>query len=508
VSSQSKTLLVWLGLIVAVLALANMFETRNEVVSLPYSKFYETVKRDIGDLKRSGGMTIAIDRDHFTVSYILDGKMYESLGPNDPALIEMLKSQGIDFRVEHDGASDRGIFDYVAMGLPSLLVLLLMGTFIRGMRSNTGGAYQFGKSRARKLEPTPEGRRTTFKDVAGAPEAVESLQEIVDFLKDPRKYRRIGARIPKGCLLVGPPGCGKTLLARAVAGEAGVAFFSISGSDFVEVFVGVGAARVRDLFDQGRKQAPCVLFIDELDAVGRKRGSGIGSGHDEREQTLNQLLVAMDGFESNDGVVVLAATNRVDVLDKALIRPGRFDRQVEVPLPKNVESRAQIIAVHRNRMGQIFGDVDFDRLANQTAGYSGADLENLLNEAALHAVRNNRERIEEHDFEAALATIRTGRQLFSTLDLTLIESANQLSKPVEPLFARLTQNRGAVFEGEVLWIDSAYIGMRPMEGGRTVILPKNSVNKLEPLLGVFGPVPPHERPREWQQGYSTTLPRV
>ena len=277
-------------------------------------------------------------------------------------------------------------------------MLLLIGVwifFMRQMQMGGGKAMSFGKSRAKLL--TENQQRITFSDVAGVEEPKQELEEIIAFLKDPKKFTRLGGRIPKGVLLVGSPGTGKTLLARAIAGEAGVPFFSISGSDFVEMFVGVGASRVRDLFIQGKKQAPCIIFIDEIDAVGRHRGAGLGGGHDEREQTLNQLLVEMDGFEANEGVILIAATNRPDVLDPALLRPGRFDRRVVVPSP-DVRGREEILNVHTRRV-PLDDKVDVSRLARGTPGFSGADLENLVNEAALLAARKNKEKVEMDDFE-------------------------------------------------------------------------------------------------------------
>jgi ATP-dependent metalloprotease FtsH len=277
-------------------------------------------------------------------------------------------------------------------------MLLLIGVWIFFMRQmqmgGKGGALSFGKTRA-KLQGEGEVK-VTFKDVAGIDEAKAELEEIIDFLRDPQKFTKLGGRIPKGVLLAGSPGTGKTLLARAIAGEAGVPFFTISGSDFVEMFVGVGASRVRDLFSQGKKNAPCIIFIDEIDAVGRHRGAGLGGGHDEREQTLNQLLVEMDGFEGNDGVIIIAATNRPDVLDPALLRPGRFDRQVVVPTP-DVRGRKRILHVHTLKV-PLAGEVNLDVLARGTPGFSGADLENLVNEAALHAANMNKEQVHMADF--------------------------------------------------------------------------------------------------------------
>jgi cell division protease FtsH len=290
--------------------------------------------------------------------------------------------------------------DWLIILLNALPLLLLVGFclfLMRQMQAGGNKALSFGKSRARLL--SAQQKKVTFKDVAGTDEAKEELQEIIEFLKDPQKFQKLGGRIPKGVLLVGPPGTGKTLLARAIAGEANVPFFSISGSDFVEMFVGVGASRVRDLFEQGKKNAPCIIFIDEIDAVGRHRGAGLGGGHDEREQTLNALLVEMDGFESNEGVILIAATNRPDVLDPALLRPGRFDRRVVVARP-DVKGREEILRVH-TRKKPIADDVDLSIIARGTPGFSGADLESLANEAALWAARQNRKLVTMADFEMA-----------------------------------------------------------------------------------------------------------
>jgi cell division protease FtsH len=298
---------------------------------------------------------------------------------------------------------------YMVLLLNWFPMLLLIGVwifFMRQMQVGGGKAMSFGKSRAKLL--TENQHRVTFADVAGADEAKDDLQEIIAFLKDPKKFTKLGGRIPKGCLLVGPPGTGKTLLARAIAGEAGVPFFSISGSDFVEMFVGVGASRVRDLFVQGKKNAPCIIFIDEIDAVGRHRGAGLGGGHDEREQTLNQLLVEMDGFEANEGVILIAATNRPDVLDPALLRPGRFDRRVVVPRP-DVKGREGILQVHTRKV-PVAEDVDIAVLARATPGFAGADLENLVNEAALLAARSNKERVDMGDFEVAKDKVMMGAE--------------------------------------------------------------------------------------------------
>ena len=295
---------------------------------------------------------------------------------------------------------------WLANGLPMLLLLGLWIFFMRQMQSGGNKALSFGKSRARLL--SSQQKKVTFKDVAGVEEAKEELQEIIEFLREPQKFQKLGGRIPKGVLLVGPPGTGKTLLARAIAGEANVPFFSISGSDFVEMFVGVGASRVRDLFEQGKKNAPCIIFIDEIDAVGRHRGAGLGGGHDEREQTLNQLLVEMDGFESNEGVILIAATNRPDVLDPALLRPGRFDRRVVVPRP-DVGGREAILKVHTKKI-PLAEDVDISVLARGSPGFSGADLANLVNEAALLAARQNRKTVLMNDFETSKDKVLMGAE--------------------------------------------------------------------------------------------------
>ena len=320
-----------------------------------------------------------------------------------PDLTKQLRDKSVLIKVKEVRSGD-----WLIILLNALPLLLLVGFclfLMRQMQAGGNKALSFGKSRARLL--SAQQKKVTFKDVAGTDEAKEELQEIIEFLKDPQKFQKLGGRIPKGVLLVGPPGTGKTLLARAIAGEANVPFFSISGSDFVEMFVGVGASRVRDLFEQGKKNAPCIIFIDEIDAVGRHRGAGLGGGHDEREQTLNALLVEMDGFESNEGVILIAATNRPDVLDPALLRPGRFDRRVVVARP-DVKGREEILRVH-TRKKPIADDVDLSIIARGTPGFSGADLESLANEAALWAARQNRKFVAMADFEMAKDKVLMGR---------------------------------------------------------------------------------------------------
>jgi len=333
------------------------------------------------------------------------GKNFKTYAPMDPELIPLLKAKGV--RIIAKPADESPWFMTILVSwFPMILLIGVWIFFMRQMQSGGGKAMAFGKSRARLL--TDKSKKVTFADVAGIDEAKAELQEVIEFLRDPKKFTRLGGRIPKGLLLVGSPGTGKTLLARAIAGEADVPFFSISGSDFVEMFVGVGASRVRDLFNQAKKNAPCIIFIDEIDAVGRHRGAGLGGGHDEREQTLNQLLVEMDGFESNEGVILVSATNRPDVLDPALLRPGRFDRQVIVPLP-DVRGREKIFEVHAKKV-PLASDVDFSVIARGTPGSSGADIENLVNEAALYAARSGKEVVSMNDFEFAKDKILMGSE--------------------------------------------------------------------------------------------------
>ncbi|MEM7154838.1 MAG: ATP-dependent zinc metalloprotease FtsH [Myxococcota bacterium] len=403
---QTKTLLVWLGLIVAVLALANLFNSSQQTTQQSYSKFV----KELDELKASDThLEIEVHPSHVDISYKRDDKTVEVIGPVTEKLYEKLDFKEIQYSVEPE--EDSSLLQFAIMWLPMILIVIIMIMFMRQMQAGGGKAMSFGKARARLL--TEHHGKVTFKDVAGIDEAREEVEEIIDFLRDTRKYMRVGGRIPKGVLLMGPPGTGKTLLARAIAGEAGVSFFSISGSDFVEMFVGVGASRVRDLFEQGKKNAPCIIFIDEIDAVGRHRGAGLGGGHDEREQTLNQLLVEMDGFESNEGVILVAATNRPDVLDPALLRPGRFDRRIVVGLP-DVRGREAILDVHVRKVPLDEG-VELSTVARGTPGFSGADLENLVNEAALMAARRGRDRVGHSDFERAKDKVLMGAERKSVM---------------------------------------------------------------------------------------------
>jgi cell division protease FtsH len=408
VKQQTKTLLVWLGLIVAVLALANLFNTSQNVKTISYAQFVDRIENEWHTLQNTT-LEIEVHASHVEIGYELDGNQYEVTGPVSEELYKKLGEKGLDYKI--DPEDDSGLLQFAIMGLPMILIVIIMIMFMRQMQAGGGKAMSFGKSKARLL--TEHHGKVTFKDVAGIDEAREEVEEIIDFLRDTRKYMRVGGRIPKGVLLMGPPGTGKTLLARAIAGEAGVSFFSISGSDFVEMFVGVGASRVRDLFEQGKKNAPCIIFIDEIDAVGRHRGAGLGGGHDEREQTLNQLLVEMDGFESNDGVILVAATNRPDVLDPALLRPGRFDRRIIVGLP-DVRGRESILKVHTRKV-PMHDNVELGIIARGTPGFSGADLENLVNEAALAAAKSNRDRVLLRDFERAKDKVLMGAERKSVM---------------------------------------------------------------------------------------------
>ena len=367
--------------------LYNLFNQQNQTqTNISYTSFLSMVENEqIAEVVIQGQELIVTDtgRNRFKI-----------FAPQDPDLISFLRSKNVAINAKPPAESPW----YMSVLISWFPMILLIGVwifFMRQMQAGGGKAMSFGKSRARLQ--TDQQEKVTFEDVAGIDEAKEELGEIVDFLREPKKFTRLGGRIPKGVLLMGQPGTGKTLLARAIAGEAGVPFYSISGSDFVEMFVGVGASRVRDLFVQGKKNAPCIIFIDEIDAVGRHRGAGLGGGHDEREQTLNQLLVEMDGFESNEGVILISATNRPDVLDPALLRPGRFDRQVVVPLP-DIRGRQKILEVHMKRT-PIAADVNVTILAKGTPGFSGADLENLVNEAALIAAKRNKEKLDMTDFE-------------------------------------------------------------------------------------------------------------
>jgi len=395
-NSLLKNLVFWGIIIVIMILLFNLFygKPRQTVLDKNYSEFItEVEKNQVIEVEAQGRNLIWRDKE---------GKRYKTYAPEDPEMIKILREKRVVINAKKE--SDTSFIQIIITWAPMILLIGVWIFFMKQMQIGGGKALSFGKSKAKIL--TKEHHQVTFENVAGIEEAKDELEEIIAFLRDPKKFTKLGGRIPKGVLLIGAPGTGKTLLARAIAGEADVPFFSISGSDFVEMFVGVGASRVRDLFLQGKRNAPCIIFIDEIDAVGRHRGAGLGGGHDEREQTLNQLLVEMDGFESNEGVILIAATNRPDVLDPALLRPGRFDRQVVVPVP-DVKGREEILKVH-SKQTPLADDVNFTELARGTPGLTGADLENLVNEAALLAARLGKEKVEMADLEQAKDKVLMG----------------------------------------------------------------------------------------------------
>ena len=394
-----RNLIVWIILAFSLLGLYNLIDNpmvvKNET-EITFSQLLAEV--DSGNV-----IDVEISGDNISGHYS-DGRSFKTFAPSDPTLIERLYNRGVSISAKPEKEGGSVLLNILISWFPMLLLIAVWIFFMRQMQGGGGKAMGFGKSKAKLL--TEKNGKVTFDDVAGVDEAKDDLQEIVEFLKDPSKFQRLGGRIPKGALLVGPPGTGKTLLARAIAGEANVPFFTISGSDFVEMFVGVGASRVRDMFEQAKKNAPCIIFIDEIDAVGRSRGAGLGGGNDEREQTLNQLLVEMDGFETNEGIILIAATNRPDVLDPALLRPGRFDRQVVVPNP-DIIGREKILKVHIRKV-PISSDVDIRALARGTPGFSGADLANIVNEAALLAARRGLKLVSNTEFEDSKDKVMMG----------------------------------------------------------------------------------------------------
>ena len=397
-----KNLAMWAVIVLLTVGLYNMFKNPQGPMSqknnIIFSEFLTEVEN---------GRVVQVEIQGKNIKGVMsNGEQFNTYAPNDPNLIEKLSDKGVSISASPLEEKMPSLLGVLLSWFPMLLLIAVWIFFMRQMQGGKGGAMGFGKSKAKMMNEIKG--KVTFNDVAGVEEAKEEVEEVVEFLKDPKKFSRLGGKIPRGCLLVGPPGTGKTLLARAIAGEAGVPFFTISGSDFVEMFVGVGASRVRDMFEQGKKHSPCIIFIDEIDAVGRHRGAGLGGGHDEREQTLNQLLVEMDGFEASDGVIVIAATNRPDVLDPALLRPGRFDRQVVVGLP-DIRGREQILKVHMRNV-PLSEDVDPSIIARGTPGFSGADLENLVNEAALFAARGNKRLVRMEEFDQAKDKIMMGAE--------------------------------------------------------------------------------------------------
>ncbi len=423
-----------IGLIMIVL-FRTTNQTKSSSISVSYSDFLNMVE--------SGSITqVTIQGDN--ISGMSARGPFKTFAPKDPDLIKLMR--GKDVKISVKPAEDSSLFHMFLSWFPMLLLIGVWIFFMQRMQGGGGNPLSFGKSKARLMSDAQD--KVTFDDVAGIDEAKEELGEIVEFLKDPKRFTRLGGRIPKGVLLTGAPGTGKTLLARAISGEASVPFFSISGSDFVEMFVGVGASRVRDLFKQGIKNAPCIIFIDEIDAVGRHRGAGLGGGHDEREQTLNQLLVEMDGFESNEGVILISATNRPDVLDPALLRPGRFDRQVVVPIP-DIKGREGILKVHTKEK-LISQDVDIKILARGTPGFTGADLENMVNEAALMAARRGKDRVEMVDFEDAKDKVLMGPERRSLIISDEEKEITACHESGHTLVARLLPNTDPIHKVTII----------------------------------------------------------
>ena len=444
-------------------------QTKRSSVSVNYSDFLDMVET---------GTITQVTIQGNTISGISVSGQFRTFAPKDPDLINLLRSKGVGIFAKPAG--DSFLFHMFLSWVPMLLLIGVWIFFMQRMRGGGGNPLSFGKSRARLMPDSQD--KITFDDVAGIDEAKEELGEIVEFLKDPKRFTRLGGRIPKGVLLTGAPGTGKTLLARAISGEAGVPFFSISGSDFVEIFVGVGASRVRDLFKEGMKNAPCIIFIDEIDAVGRHRGAGLGGGHDEREQTLNQLLVEMDGFESNEGVILISATNRPDVLDPALLRPGRFDRQVVVPVP-DVKGREGILKVHIKE--KLTGrDVDVKVIARGTPGFTGADLENMVNEAALMAARRGKERVEMVDFEDAKDKVLMGPERRSLIISDEEKEITACHESGHTLVARLLPNTDPIHKVTIIPRGSS-LGLTqqlPMDERHTY--PKDYlINNIRILMG-------------------------
>jgi cell division protease FtsH len=397
-----KNVALWFFIAFIAFGLFNLFggpgSDNSRSIELTYSQFLDEVD--------AGSITDVVIKGKDITGKYSDGRSFKTYEPNDPTLVDRLNERGVNISAVPLDDGYPSLLGILISWFPMLLLIGVWIFFMRQMQGGKGGAMGFGRSKAKLL--TENKNKVTFNDVAGIDEAKEELVEIVDFLKDPQKFQKLGGRIPKGALLIGPPGTGKTLLARAIAGEAGVPFFTISGSDFVEMFVGVGASRVRDMFEQGRRHAPCIIFIDEIDAVGRSRGAGLGGGNDEREQTLNQILVEMDGFDTQEGIILVAATNRPDVLDPALLRPGRFDRQVVVPNP-DIIGREAILKVHMKKISAA-PDVDIRTIARGTPGFSGADLANIVNESALLAARKNKKIVTMIDFEEAKDKVMMGAE--------------------------------------------------------------------------------------------------
>ena len=469
----SKGVLIWIVIILGALVTFQVIGRRSTAEPRDFLTFLEHV--DAGEVAR-----VELEGNRLHVDLKGEQGSYPTAGVLDDELIRRLATSGVVVRYAEESS-----VPFIAwILLPILLIVFFFFFVMKRAQDGSMNVLTLGKSQAR----TDTDTSVSFADVGGLEPAKEHLADVIDYLQAPERWADAGVRLPRGVLLVGPPGCGKTLLARAVAGEAGVSFFNLSASEFVEMFVGVGAARVRDLFDQARKQAPSIVFIDELDAVGRRRGSGIGSGHDEREQTLNQLLVCLDGFDRNDHVVAIAATNRADVLDRALLRPGRFDIRIQVD-PPGRDARFETLAIHaRNK--KLADDVSLEAIADRTAGFSGADLENVLNEAALLSMRDVRlgktteARVVTDHCDRALSSAKEKGLVFDKLDAVLIESMTQLAQPTGGAVAKLSLRDGSVVEGDVVWADAGFVKIRERgDDERAVVVPKSQLLRVEALAG-------------------------
>ncbi len=471
---KAKTIAIWVALILVFLVSFDLMNADEDIYPEDFSVFLEHLEGGrVGEVRANS--------NELTVTLWDSGTRYTTLGVVDEELTRKLSEQGVLLTW---GEESRPMAMLLSWGLPLVLLLGVFIYFLKKAQGGTGNILALRRTTARTIS---ESSKVTFADIGGAAKAKDELGDLIDYLKHSKRWVEAGVRLPRGVLLEGPPGCGKTLLARAVAGEAGVPFFTVSASEFVEMFVGIGAARVRDTFETAAKQAPAVIFIDELDAVGRRRGTGIGAGHDEREQTLNQLLVSLDGFEHHKDVVVLAASNRVDVLDKALLRAGRFDSRIQVPLPTRNERR-ETLEIHTR--GRKLGDsVSLGSLADKTDNYTGADLESLTNDAARLAVRRARTAgeqeivIEMQDFNRALEPAQARTSRFTQLDSAIIESASQLAQPTGKAIVRLELREGTLVEGELVWADATFIKVRNVADATETIIPKYQVQKLEALQG-------------------------
>lgn len=471
-NSKVKTILFW-GILLGVFLALYQNSDRNRPQPASSQEFNTAVR---------GGSIRAVVVDGRKVRYRADGPNWKVTSAQiTPELYGLLAAQGIE--PEYASNEDNSVWIYLALGGIALLIAVIWFLRRAGTGGGVGNIMTLGKSRAKLVG---EEARITFADVGGCHEAKELLGDVIDFLKHPDRWSRAGVRLPRGVLLEGPPGSGKTHLARAVAGETGAKFYVVAASEFVELFVGVGASRVRDMFETAAKNAPAVIFIDEIDAIGRRRGSGLGGSHDEREQTLNQLLVCLDGFQHDARVVVIAATNRPDILDKALLRPGRFDRRIKMP-ELSPSDRADILKIH-TRQKPLASDVSLDEVAGWMEGYHGADIENAANEAGLLAVRRSRQQtcepaISKEDFRKAMKPRHEQNRLFDRLDAVLIESTTQLSEPTGRAVVRLLLRDQSTLEGDVVWVDATYIKIRCQSDEVGILVPKNQILRLEAIAG-------------------------